>query len=457
MPAYKRPSLPVSASYKDLPGQGAKTGKSADEIRWKDFFHDPQLQKLIAIALNNNRDLRVAATNVLLTRAQYNIGQSHTIPTINGTASGIRQRDLSSEDDLTTTGKYSLKAGITSYELDLFGHLRSLKKQALENYFASEEARRGTQIALIAQVAIEYLTRRSLSEQLAQTEQTLKSWEENYDLLKRSYDIGVISKLDLALAETQLQTARVNAATYKRLAAQSENALVVLLGEPLPPDLPQAPDFVSENILADIAPGIPSELLERRPDILEAEHVLKSTNANVGVARAAFFPQITLTAAGGDASVKLVDLFSGKTVWNFSPQITVPIFDAGANKAGLDIAKAQRDIATARYEKTIQNAFREVSDALIARKTLDEQVAAQEELVKTQQERSHLAEVRYRNGIDSYLNVLTAQNEFYAARQNLIQAQMSRYANLITLYKALGGGWDKPEVAAKQIKKSSQK
>lgn len=406
------------------------------------FFNDARLRRLIEIALKNNRDLRLAALNVDLLGAQYRIGASYGFPSIHGDATGQRQRDVGTTNDAKTTGKYGLKVGITSYEIDLFGRIRSLRAQALEDYLASQETRRSTQIALIAQVAVQYLTERALSEQLDQTASTLTSVSDYANLIKRSYDIGNATALDWRTAQAQVETAKSNMAIGQRQLAQAKNALVFLIGQPLPADLPTPGSFTDERILADIPAGIPSEIIEHRPDILAAEHQLKGANANVGAARAAFFPKITLTANGGLASVKLNDLFTGTSVWNFAPQLTVPIFDAGANKASLDVAQVSKSIEVAQYEKTIQNAFREVADALAARSTLKDQIEAQEALVKTQQQRYDLADLRYRNGVDSYLTVLIAQQELYAAKQGLIQSQLLRLSNLIALYKALGGGWD---------------
>jgi multidrug efflux system outer membrane protein len=320
---------------------------------------------------------------------------------------------------------------VTSYELDVFGRVRSLKKQALETFFASEENRKSVQISLVAQVAIEYLSERALAEQLIQTQETLKSLEEYFKLIKGSYDIGNASQLDLKSSEAQVQAARANVANYVRLHAQAENALVLLLGQSVPEDLPAPQPFTSQSFLTDIATGTPSDIIESRPDILEAEHFLKAANANIGAARAAFFPKITLTGSAGEASVKLTDLFSGSSVWSFAPQITVPIFDAGANRASLDVAEIRKSIEIANYEKVIQTAFREVSDALVARSTLDEQISAQEALVKAQQQRSELADVRYRNGVDSYLTVLLAQHVFVWNKRSIPKRLLYRNGALL--------------------------
>jgi len=394
------------------------------------------------LALKNNRDLRVAALNVELLSAQYRIGLAQGFPQINAIGSGQKQKEIIVGGSVVKAGNYNVSLGVTSYELDLWGHVRSLKKQALENYFATIEAQRSAQISLIAQVAIQYLTQRALQEQLIETQKTQKSVEDYYQLIKASYDLGNASLLDLRLADVQMQTARVNFFNYQRLLAQAENALVLLIGQPIPSNLPEPRVFNLQKVLSDIPAGLPSDLMERRPDILEAEHQLKAANANIGAARSAFFPKILLTGSGGIASVKLTDLFTGSSVWNFAPQITMPIFDAGANRASLDAAKISKSIQVAQYEKAIQTAFQEVADALTARASYNDQMKAQEALVKAQQQRYDLADIRYRNGIDSYLTVLIAQQDLYTAEQNLIQLQLARLSNLITLYKALGGSWN---------------
>jgi multidrug efflux system outer membrane protein len=445
IPHYQRPALPVSSQWSQGSASGdQQAGKAvpAASIGWVEFFSDPRLHKLIELALNNNRDLRVATLNVEFLAAQYRIGEAEAFPTINGSANGLKQQAISSFNDaLIKSSNYSLTLGVTAYEVDLWGRVRSLKKQALENYFSTQEAQKSVQISLVAQVGTQYLSERSLEEQLIETQETLKSTQANDRLIKASYDLGNASLLDVKSAEVQMQTARANFFDYQRQHAQAENALALLIGQPLPSDLPPPQPFNSQKVLSDIPAGLPSDLIERRPDILEAEHQLKAANANIGAARAAFFPKILLTGSEGIASAKLTDLFSGSNVWSFAPQITMPIFDFGANGAALDAAKISKSIQVAQYEKTIQTAFREVADALTARATYNDQVEAQESLVKDQQQRYDLANIRYRNGIDNYLTVLTAQQDSYAAEQNLIQLQFARLSNLITLYKVLGGGW----------------
>ncbi len=452
IPKYNRPAAPIAPSW---PGSAANQSipaslTAAADIGWDKLSSDPRLNKLIELALNNNRDLRVAVLNVDLLRAQYRIGLARIIPGIDATGKDTQQRDFVKGEGLNSS-KYSLEVGITSYELDLFGHVRSLKKQALENLFATEETRKSAQIALVAEVATQYFAERAFDAQLAQTQKTLESVDAYYKLIKSTYDIGNTSELDLRTAEAQVQTAKANVANYQRQHSQAENALVLLIGQLLPADLPPPQTFDAQKIVTDIPAGLPSDLITRRPDILAAEHKLKGANANIGAARAVFFPKITLTANGGVASAKLTDLFSGTSVWSFSPQISMPIFDGGANAASLDVAKISKSIEITHYEKAIQTAFREVADALTARDSYVAQMDAQQALVKALQQRYDLADVRYRNGVDNYLTVLTAQQNLYSAQQELIQAQLAQISNLVTLYKALGGGWENSMLNAKVV------
>ncbi len=448
IPKYDRPSAPVPSRFPQYGKTQSDNSAfaSVSEIEWRRFFRDPRLQEIIELALQNNRDLRAAALNVEQIRAQYRIGSAGIFPTINASADATQEytpAEAASNNKSDNSSKYHVGLDVPSYEIDLFGRLRSLKAQALENYFAAEEARKNVQISLVAEVAIQYLTLLNIDQQLALTQDTLKSVEEYYKLIKTSYEVGNTSELDLRSVEAQMQTARANAADYLRLKDQAQNFLVLLVGEPLPEDLPTQKPLDTKDFLSDLPAGLPSELLTRRPDILEAEHFLKGANANIGAARAAFFPQITLTGFGGTSSIKLKNLFLGQTAWNYSPEITVPIFDSGRNKASLDLANINKSIEIAHYEKAIQTAFREVSDALAARAALKEQNDAQEALIEAQQKRYNLADVRYRNGVDSYLTVLTAQQDLYKAQQSLIQTKFNALSNLVTLYMVLGGGWQK--------------
>ncbi|MGN8554747.1 UNVERIFIED_CONTAM: efflux transporter outer membrane subunit, partial [Microbacterium sp. SLM126] len=340
IPNYERPAAPVDAAYPQgdayKAGTAAAQTPSAAELGWRDFFSDPRLHRLIQLALENNRDLRVAALNVDAYRAQYRIQRADLFPEVGATGQGTRQRvpaDLSSTGQRVISSQYGVSLGTTAWELDLFGRLRSLSQAALEQYFASEEARRSTQIALVASVANAYLTQRADEANLAVTRDTLSAYERTYNLTRRSFEEGIASRLDLRQSQTQVENARASLARYTRLVAQDANALALLVGTSLPPDLP-AGLTLDQNLLAEVPAGMPSDLLQIRPDILEAEHRLKSANADIGAARAAFFPRIQLTASGGTASRQLSGLFdAGSGTWLFQPQITLPIFTAGSLRA----------------------------------------------------------------------------------------------------------------------------
>ncbi len=448
IPKYERPAAPAAEQY---PGTGPTNGIHAADLAWRDFFADERLKELIELALTNNRDFRVATLNVEQSRAQYRVTRSASFPTVN--AGGNYTESQSSlagfpggagpgGPSTFTFSDWSASLGTTAYELDLFGRVRSLNRQALEKYFATAEARRSAQISLVAEVANQYFTRRQADEQLRLTRQTLATVEESYRLNKATFDAGASSELDLRTAEGQVQTARINVLTYERQVAQAENYLVLLVGEPLPTGLPPARPFNSTYLLAEVPAGLPSELVQRRPDILEAEHTLQAANANIGAARAAFFPTITLTASAGSTSSQLAQLFAAGTgIWSFSPQVTLPIFTGGQNRADLDAAKVSQRIEVANYEKAIQTAFREVADALVANSSYARQIEAEAALSHAEQIRYDLATARYRQGESSYLNVLSAQQDLYSAQQGLLQVQFNKLANQIALYKALGGGW----------------
>jgi multidrug efflux system outer membrane protein len=443
IPKYSRPEAPVSARF---PGGAAQSSDAAD-IRWRDFFTDPRLKRCIEIALENNRDLRVAVLNVEQARAQYRIARSSLFPTIDATGNYTRARAAADSHSnptasAVTTNQFSVSVGNTAYELDLFGRVRSLSRQALDTYFAKDETRRSAQLALVAQVATQYLTLREQEEQLALARQTLLAVQKSYDLNKKQFDIGTASELDLSTADAQVQTAKINVITFERTSAQAANYLALLIGQPLPNDLPPGRPLRSQGVLADIPAGLPSDLIARRPDILAAEQTLLAANANIGAARAAFFPVISLTSSAGNTSVQLLQLFNHAALaWSFAPQISIPIFNGGQNLANLDVAKISKRIEIANYEKSIQTAFREVADALAGRTTYTREITAQEALVAAQQRRYDLTETRYRSGIDSYLAVLLAQQDLYSAQRDLVSTRTDRLANLITLYKALGGGW----------------
>ncbi len=436
-PAYQRPAAPVAPAYPsaEVAGQG---GVAAADLGWRQLLGDPRLQALVAIALEHNRDLRVAALNVELARAQHGIQRAELFPTV-GASAGV---EVGGDFDGDVAAQYRVGVGITSFELDLFGRIRSLKAQALEEYLATEEARRATHLALIAEVATQYLTARAADEELALARQTQEAVAAAYEITQRRFDAGQRGELDVRTAEAQVHTARAEVARATRQRALAEHALVLLLGQPIPGELPPPLALDAQAMVAEIPAGLPSELLQRRPDILAAEHVLKGANANIGAARAAFFPRISLTAFGGLASTALGSLFTGgAAAWSFAPQVSVPIFTGGRNQANLDAAHVRKQIEIARYEQAIQIAFREVSDALAGRATLDEQLEAQRARVDAEQKRYQISELRYNTGIESYLAVLTAQRDLYAAQQQLIDVRLARLVNIISLYKALGGGW----------------
>lgn len=443
MPKYERPAAPVSNSWPNGAPAGTSTNSAAD-IDWREFFDDARLQKLIEIALENNRDLRVAALRVEQARAQYRIQRADLFPGAQGNAGMTRMKTSGAATTFgggTVITTYSVNVE-AAYEIDLFGRIRSLKKEALEKYFATDEARKTAQIALVSEVASEYLNWLQLTEAAKIAQDTLKTVQDAYDLNKQSFDAGVGTELDLQTAQAQVQTARVNVANYTQLLAQSQNALTLLIGEPMPNDLPEGQKLQQQQLLALSPADIPAEVLQRRPDVLAAEHTLIAANADIGAARSAFFPRIMLTGSAGTASAKLSDLFTGPSgTWSFSPQITVPIFEAGSTWAKLDTAKVGKLIEVANYEKAIQTAFREVADALATRSVIDEKIEAQERLVQAEQRRFDLTSARFKQGVDSYVTVLLAQQDLYAAQQNLLQFQAARLLNAVTLYRSLGGGW----------------
>ena len=435
IPSYQRPEAPVAGQY---PGAG-KDARNAGipEMAWRDFFRDARLKKMVELALLNNRDLRVAMLNVEESRAQSRIQRAAGYPTLD--AGGDFSRRKSGGQ---ISNQFTATAANVSYELDLFGRVRSLNAQALEQYLATAEAQRGARLSLVAEVASQYFIWCQTLEQLELAKQTLAAVSESQDLTKSMVDAGGTNELDLRSAESQVQTSRINVITFERQSAQAENLLVLLTGQPLPANLPARRALGTANVLADIPAGLPSDLMLSRPDILEAEHALKAANANIGAARAAFFPSVSLTGSTGSSSAEFSKLFGTNTAtWGFSPQIIVPIFNGGRNKASLDVAKIRTRTEAARYEKTIQTAFREVADALVARKSYQQQIAAEELLITSQQKRFDLADARYRQGLDTYLNVLSAQQDLYSSRQSLLQTHADSLTNLTRLYKALGGGW----------------
>lgn len=435
---------PKGPAYDSVAGQETSGDHLMGDLAWQDFFRSPQLRQVISLALENNRDLRVAALNIEASRASYQISRADLFPAVNADGSRTRSRtpkEVSATGRTQIGSEYGASLGVTSYEVDLFGRVHSLETQALEQFFATEDAKEATQISLVAEVANGYLTLLADRKLLELTQDTLASQQKSYDLVALKFNRGVASRLDVTQAKSSVDTAQANRALYTRQVAQDRNALELLVGTAVPTDVLSVDSIGTDDFVTNLPSGLPSDLLLRRPDIREAEHTLKAANAKIGAARAAFYPKIVLTGSAGTESAKLADLFMGSSMaWSFAPQISLPIFDGGTNEANLETAKVNRDIAVAQYEKAIQTAFREVADSLAASGTLGDQLQAQKSLVASTQESYQLSHTRYDKGIDSYLNVLDAQRALYSAQQNEISVELSRLTNLITLYKVLGGG-----------------
>lgn len=447
-PKYTRPPAPVPNGWPTGPAYAeARTGTNAFDVRsahWQEFFPDEQLRQIIATALANNRDLQLAALNVERARAMYGIQRGGLAPVLNATGTASKQKipgGVIGFRDTLTLERYEVSLGISSWELDFFGRIRSLKHRALEEYLATEQAHHGAHITLVSSVATACLALAADRESLTLAESTLRTGQAVLKLAQRRFDLGLVTELDLRRAQTQVETARGEVAGLTQQVAQNENALNLLLGTPASPDL--LPASLARVVPpAGLRPGVSSDVLLLRPDVQQAEHLLKAANADIGAARAAFFPRISLTAAVGTASSDLAGLFkAGSGTWSYAPQIVMPIFDArtwSANRA----ARVQREIAVKQYEQAIQSAFREVADTLAIRGTMDERVQAQRSLVEAVAATSRLATSRYDNGIDSYLSVLDAQRSLYAARQGLVLLRFAKLANEVRLYAVLGGGWE---------------
>ncbi len=445
MPDYNRPAAPTPAAWPSGPAYKAAGGTTnlAAEIPWREFYTDPRLQQVIALALTNNRSLRTAALTVEKTRSAYRISRAELLPTVTAVGYGTRQEvfaNVAAFDQKVDLEYYGVDLGFSSYELDFFGRIRSLKARALEQYLATEQAGRSMQISLVAEIAGAYLNLAADRERLRLAQDTLESQSSTFELIRRRFELGDASELELHQAQTRVDAARVDIAKYTGLLAMDRNALDLLAGSPVPEDwLPN--ELSALAAIRDISAGLPSEVLQRRPDILQAENQLKAANANIGAARAAFFPSIKLSTSYGTMDDQLGGLFKGGSwVWNVAPQITLPIFDTGRNRANLDAAKADRDICVAQYEQAIQTAFKEVADALAQRGALLDQLEAQESLTEASAASYRLSDERYRKGIDGYLTVLDSQRSLYGAQQGLIAIRLAQLANLVTLYKVLGGG-----------------
>ena len=446
-PKYQQPQAPVPAEWP----QGAAYDPSPSAaapvsgIDWREFYRDERLRTIVELSLSNNRDLRIATLNIERARALYRIQRADQFPTIEAVASGTAQKtpgSLSPTAQGSTYRDYRIEVGFASYELDLFGRVRNLKQQALQEYLAIVEIQRSAQISLIAEVAAVWVRLATDRALLGLAQSTLASRRRSFELTERSYELGIASALDLERARTSVETARNDVAAYTRFVAEDRNAMQLLVGAPVLEALLPAASVDPVSNLTDLPSGVLSSVLLERPDILAAERRLIGAYASIGAARAAFFPSISLTAVGGTASSSLSGLFSGDSgAWTLVPQIVQPIFNAGRNRARLGVTQTDRDAFLAEYEKAIQIAFREVADALAGRGTIDDQLAAQRALVAATQRTYDLTDARYRAGIDSSLSLLDAQRELYSAQQGLIVTQLARETNLVTLYKVLGGGW----------------
>ncbi|MDW7645911.1 MAG: efflux transporter outer membrane subunit [Desulfuromonadales bacterium] len=445
-PHYSRPEAPVPTSWAadaNLEGDEDPAAPAYAAMSWQDFFVDGNLKELIRLALESNRDLRVTALTIERTRAQYRIQRAELFPDLQAGAGYNRQRvpDTSGFGRVIHLEQYNVSLGTTAWEIDFFGRLRSLKQQALQTYLASEEAYRSARLALVSEVARAYLVLAADRERRQLAEETLASYRETLALTKRRYDAGVASELDLRQAQTSVEAARVDRARYDSLVAEGENALRQLVGQEFSPDLLPAAPVTELAVVTDIPAGVPSEVLQQRPDILAAEYQLKAAYANIGAARAAFFPRIALTASAGFGSSELSTLIDDASrAWAFSPRLDLPIFTAGSLRARLQVSKVDREISLARYEGAIQGAFREVADALVRQETIVDQLQAQQALVEATAATYNLSELRYTRGVDSFLSVLDSQRSLYGARQGLVAVRLARLENLVTLYKVLGGG-----------------
>ncbi|MCB2215531.1 efflux transporter outer membrane subunit [Desulfofustis glycolicus] len=449
-PSYQRPDLPVadnligssagSSTAEPAPGQ---TGTIAD-LGWRTYFPDPTLQRLIDQALAANRDLRISALNIAAYQAQYRIQRAALLPGVDGDASAARQRTLVGNTH-ATGNLFQVKVGLAAYELDFFGRLRSLEDKALENYLAMEQNHRSALINLIAEVAGAYLNLLADRELLAITKDTRRIEEESFELIKQRVKVGIANELALAQARTNLEAVKANLALYQRRVAQDRNYLDLLTGG----GGATTPATADEGLLngrlieAETPPSqLSSRVLLQRPDIMAAEHELKAANADIGAARAAFFPAISLTANAGLISTELDSLFNGDSgMWLFSPAIRLPIFTGGRLEAQLDVAQIRKDISIARYEKAIQVAFKETADSLVAVTTYRDQMIAQQANLEASQDYHAIASQRYEQGLDSFLTLLDAQRSLYGARQNFLSLKLAQLINQITLYKVLGGGW----------------
>ena len=450
-PKYQQPVVDMASTFPKASGSLNPQGRvAAADLGWQDYFADARLRQLIDLALQNNRDLRVAALNVEAVRAQYAIARADRLPALGATGAAAKSRvarDLSSRLDASgnqqsyITESYNVGLGVTSFELDIFGRVKSLSDAALNQYFAEQQNRDATQISLIASVAKAYFAERVAQAQMDLSTKVLASREQSKKLTDLQFKAGVISQVDVDVAVTQIEAARADYAAAEQVRDQARNALSLLIGQPIPNDLPGAAPLAQQFVQAELPVGLPSNVLYQRPDVRSSEFALKAANANIGAARAAFFPSISLTGSLGTGSTELSGLFmGGNRTWSFAPQITLPIFTWGQNKANLDLATVRKNIAVAQYEKTVQSAFRDVADALVARSALLRQYQAQQNSERAQVNRYKLVQMRFKHGVSSSLEMLDAERDSYSAQQSLLQTQQTLLENRADIYKVLGGG-----------------
>lgn len=443
-PPLQRPPAPVPSSF-PVTAQTPASGVPASALGWRAMFGDPRLQRLIDLALENNRDLRLATLNVQAAQAQSNIQRAARLPAVGLDATRTRERALTTDAAGRASREVSQQVGVSialsAFELDLFGRVRALSDAALARYLASEQGRDAAQITLVGAVAEAYFAQRLADEQLQLAERTLADWQQSLDLARLLKQAEQNSSLDVAQAEGQVALAEADLEALRRLLAQADNALQLLVGSELPGDLPPALPLEHQSVIAQLPAGLPADLLLSRPDLRQAEQMLMAANADIGAARAAFFPQISLTASFGYASTSLGGLFDpARQVWRFSPQILQPLFQGGRLRAELRLAEVRKSEAVAQYERAIQTAFREVADALAGTATFGRQIDAQLRAVSAAQRRLELSDLRYRAGFEGRLELLDSQRQFYAARQALLALRREEIANRVALYKALGGG-----------------
>jgi multidrug efflux system outer membrane protein len=443
MPPYQRPATPVAAQWPEVLPPAA--GQASAGLSWRQLLPAPRLQTLIEAALEHNRDLRVAVARVEEARAQYGIARADRLPGIDLAASGSTIRtpaDLSPTGQRVTARRYDVNLGLTAFELDFWGRVASLAEAAKASYLATDEAQRAFRLSLVTDVATTYFTLLELEERMALGRTNVTSRAETRRLIDKRRQVGIAGDLDFLAADGAYQSALADLASLERQGAAAANALTLLVGKPLTAPLAEG-TLADQGIVVDLAPGLPSEVLVRRPDVLAAEQRLVAANANIGAARAAFLPRISLTAAFGTASKALSGLFdAGSGAWNFQPVLRLPLFDFGRTAANVDLAEARKVIAVAEYERAIQQAFREVADLLVAREKLAVQLAAQQAGEKSQAERLKIVDARYQAGISSYLEVLDAQRELFAAQQGTVQTRRALLTTAAQLYKALGGGME---------------